>query len=615
MSIGLQPMDTHVMLICCYGNTNAVVNLEAPFRFQDLVNHVYEKFFGLTPANLCYFFKMPGYNNFTLQNDVDMQNMISLAQSFQVQCIDVIIEVPRVGYLENVHYPKNNVHIGPCLSDVLTDESDMDDEQDCLDKYCPHVDKVFLSAPWANGIRNVGQSFEGGAAEFRTVFRKYAVECGFRFKYIKIDYVRITAICMMCESKGCMWSVHARVLHANGFFYVRKWNGLHTCGVSVRTPKNLRAGSDLVSDVISERVRDKPLTRPIDVVYDLKKDYGLEVNYRVAWLGVEKARGEMFGAHSISFDQLRWYSDAVMTNNPGSYINIEYDEQHNRFSRYFISFKACIDGFTHYRPMLFLDGTFLKGKFKGNLLAATAKDGNQGLFPLAIAIVDSKNTTNWAWFLGHLANVVNGQRELTFLSDRHTGLLESIPAIFPTAHHAFCLEHLQRNLQDKLRYVNSSYRACLLSKFRSCAYAPTVVAFNEKLEEFMKASPKVAPAFLKDLPPQYWANVYFRGSRYGEMSSNAVESFNSWIREARHLPITQLVDCIRTKIMRQMSKRRLKAQSWPGVVCPKMEDRLVKAYNKGRSWLLSQSNNEIFEVHSFPSVMVDVGRRTCSCFQ
>ncbi|XP_028094307.1 uncharacterized protein LOC114294374 [Camellia sinensis] len=350
-----------------------------------------------------------------------------------------------------------------------------------------------------------------------------------------------------------MWSVHARVLHANGFFYVRKWNGLHTCGVSVRTPKNPRVGSDLVSDVISERVRDKPLTRPTDVVYDLKKDYGLEVSYRVAWLGVEKARGEMFGTHSISFDQLRWYSDAVMTNNPGSYINIEYDEQHNHFSRYFISFKACIDGFAYYRPMLFLDGTFLKEKFKGNLLAATAKDGNQ------------------------------------------------------------------------------------------------VVAFNEKLEEFMKASPKVAPAFLKDLPPQYWANAHFRytvttfnftkfilchahnatlyisvqqshciyptsGARYGEMSSNAVESFNSWIREARHLPITQLVDSIQTKIIRQMSKRRLKVQSWPGVVCPKMEDRLVKAYNKGRSWLLSQSNNEIFEVHSFPSVMVDVGRRTCSCF-
>ncbi|XP_028111774.1 uncharacterized protein LOC114310061 [Camellia sinensis] len=235
-----------------------------------------------------------------------------------------------------------------------------------------------MSAPWANGITHVGQSFEGGAAEFYNVLRKYAVEYRFRFKYLKNGSVRITAVCTMRESKGCMWSIHARVLHADEFFYIRKWNAEHICGVAVRTPKNPRAGSDLVSDVISKRVRDKPLTRPSNVVYDLKKDYGLEISYRVAWLGVEKARGEMFGAHSISFDQLRWYSNAVMENNPSSYINIDYDDQNHRFVRYFISFKACIDGFNHCRPLQFLDGTFLKGKFKGNLLAATAKDGNQG---------------------------------------------------------------------------------------------------------------------------------------------------------------------------------------------------------------------------------------------
>ncbi|KAL7194752.1 hypothetical protein ACSBR1_035064 [Camellia fascicularis] len=277
------------------------------------------------------------------------------------------------------------------------------------------------------------------------------------------------------------------------------------------------------------------LTRPTNVVYDLKKDYGLEVSYRVAWLGVEKARGEMFGAHSISFDQLRWYNIAVMENNPGSYINIDYDQHNNRFLR----------------------------KFKGNLLAATVKDGNQGLFPLAIAIVDSENTTNWSWFLGQLAHVVDDRRTLMFVTDRHTGLLESIPIIFPTSHHAFCLQHLQGNLQDKLRHVNSSYRARMLTKFCACAYAPTVVAFNQSMEDFIKCGCK--------------ANAYFRsGTRYGEMSSNAVESFNSWIREARHLQITQMINSIQTKIMRQMAKRRCKAQAWRGVVCSKMEDRLWK---------------------------------------
>ncbi|KAL7221485.1 hypothetical protein ACSBR1_023442 [Camellia fascicularis] len=38
---------------------------------------------------------------------------------------------------------------------------------------------------------------------------------------------------------------------------------------------------------------------------------------------------------------------------------------------------ACIDEFNHCCPLLFLDTTFLKGRFKGFLLAATAKDGNQ----------------------------------------------------------------------------------------------------------------------------------------------------------------------------------------------------------------------------------------------
>ncbi|KAL7184881.1 hypothetical protein ACSBR2_026932 [Camellia fascicularis] len=603
----------------CFGN----VDHSVPFRFDDVVSGVCEKFDGLTPADACFYFKMPGFNNFILQNDVDVANMVCLARSFQLKCIDVLIEVRRAQDDDNANTQLQTAH---CESTDVFDESNLDDEDDLLEKLCPHVDKVFLSAQWANGIQRVGQSFEGGVDECRSVLCKYAIECGFRFKYVKNDSVRITAICMMRESKGCMWSVYARVLHANGFFYLRKWNKEHICGVAVWTPKNPKASSDLVIDVISDRVRDKPLTRPTDVVYNLKKDYGLEVSYRVAWLGVEKARGEMFGAHSISFDQLRWYSSVVIENNPRSYINIECNEHNNHFIRYFISFKACIDGFNHCRPLLFLDGTFLKGKFKGHLLAATVKDDNQGLFPVAIAIVDSENTTNWAWFL-----------TLTFVSDRHAGLLESIPIIFPTAHHAFCLQHLQRNLQHKLRYVNTSYRAGMLTKFRACAYASTVASFTQCVEEFTKCGQKVVPVFLKDLPLQFWANAYFRylityschlptsslilyfsntgGSRYGEMSSNAVESFNSWIREARHLPITQLVDSIRVKIMRQMAKRRIKAQAWPGVICPKMEARLVKAYSKGRSWLVSQSTDTVFEVHSFPSIMVDIDKRTCCCFK
>ncbi|KAL7198640.1 hypothetical protein ACSBR2_021025 [Camellia fascicularis] len=64
-----------------------------------------------------------------------------------------------------------------------------------------------------------------------------------------------------------------------------------------------------------------------------------------------------------------------------------------------------------------------------------------------------------------------------------------------------------------------------------------------------------------------------------------------------------------------MAKRRVSAHTWTGAICPKMESQLEEAYNKSRAWKVSQANNDVYEVHSFPSVMVDIGRHTCSCFQ
>ncbi|KAL7201713.1 hypothetical protein ACSBR1_033415 [Camellia fascicularis] len=84
------------------------------------------------------------------------------------------------------------------------------------------------------------------------------------------------------QGKGCTWSVHARMLKTNQFFYLRKWNSVHSCDVSVRTSNYPRVGSDMVTDIVASCVRDRPLTRPTDVILDLKDDYGLDINYHVA---------------------------------------------------------------------------------------------------------------------------------------------------------------------------------------------------------------------------------------------------------------------------------------------------------------------------------------------
>jgi len=129
-----------------------------------------------------------------------------------------------------------------------------------------------------------------------------------------------------------------------------------------------------------EVVRDKPLLSAVEVRRDFKRKYGLDISYTNAWMGIEKARNCLYGDNFESFDQLRWFIEESRRTNPGSKFVLDMDECSNRFKRFFASFYACIHGFTYCRPMLFVDGTFLKSRYKGQLLAATAKDGNQGMF-------------------------------------------------------------------------------------------------------------------------------------------------------------------------------------------------------------------------------------------
>ncbi|KAK9266606.1 hypothetical protein L1049_027301 [Liquidambar formosana] len=190
--------------------------------------------------------------------------------------------------------------------------------------------------------------FKDGAKGFRVALRKYSVENGFNYDFVRNGPDRVTAVCRLKERRGCEWRVHARMEHANGWFYICQLNNVHTCGAAVRTTKHSRMGSDIVSSEMVEVVRDKPLLSAVEVRRDFKRKYGLDISYTNAWMGIEKAQNCLYDDNFESFDQLRWFIEESMRTNPGSKLVLDMDECSNRFKRY-----------------------------KGQLLAATAKDGNQ----------------------------------------------------------------------------------------------------------------------------------------------------------------------------------------------------------------------------------------------
>ena len=76
------------------------------------------------------------------------------------------------------------------------------------------------------------------------------------------------------------------------------------------------------------------------------------------------------------------------------------------------------------RPFVGLDGCHLKGRFGGQLLSATAKDGNDNIFPMAMAMVEQENKDSWIWFLEQFADDISRPEELNlvFISDRQNVL-------------------------------------------------------------------------------------------------------------------------------------------------------------------------------------------------
>ncbi|KAL7194707.1 hypothetical protein ACSBR1_035028 [Camellia fascicularis] len=249
---------------------------------------------------------------------------------------------------------------------------EVDDDNSC------RIDSVICESSLVSDCDDFG----GGVKASRIALAKYAVECGFAVNYLKNNATRVTAECMMKLSMGCKWFVHGRL------------NNVHTCRVVARRSCSKMVGSRLVSDIVHNDISDNLLTRPIEVKKKLKKQYGTDVSYRVAWLGVDKARGGLFGDFATSFDQLRWYLETTMRKNPGSVFELDVDESSGCFQRLFVAFHGCLYGFQFCRLLLFVDGTFLKRCYKGHLLVATSKDGNQGLFPLAFANFDAKNQDN-----------------------------------------------------------------------------------------------------------------------------------------------------------------------------------------------------------------------------
>ncbi|XP_049402862.1 uncharacterized protein LOC125866619 isoform X2 [Solanum stenotomum] len=462
---------------------------------------------------------------------------------------------------------------------------------------------------WENTITGVDQRFSS-FTELREALHKYSIAHGFTYKYKKNDSHRVT---VKCKSEGCPWRIYASRLATTQLICIKKMNRNHTCeGAAVKA--GYRATRGWVGNIIKEKLKFSPNYKPKDIATDIKREYGIHLNYSQAWRAKEIAREQLQGSYKEAYSQLPSFCEKIMETNPGSLATFATKED-SSFHRLFVSFHASINGFQQgCRPLLFLDSTVLYAKYQGTLLAAVGVDGNDGVFPVAFAVVDEETDDNWHWFLSELKSAVSTSRPITFVSAFQNGINESLSDIFSKdCYHGYCLRYLGEKLYKDLhgRFSHEA-RRLLIQDLYAAAYAPKVEDFERCVENIKAISPD-AYSWVVQSDPEHWANALFGGARYDHMTTNFGQLFRDWVSDVSEFPITQMVDALRGRMMELNYTRRVDSSHWLTGLTPSMEEKLQDETSKAISLQVLHSHGSTFEVRGEAVDIVDIDNWNCTC--
>ena len=105
-----------------------------------------------------------------------------------------------------------------------------------------------------------------------------------------------------------------------------------------------------------------------------------------------------------------------------------------RFQRLYMCLGGLKQGWKEgCRPILGLDGCFIKGHHTGQLLTAIGVDPNNQMYLVAYTLVESECRETWLWFL-ELLGVdleINNSHGIVWITDKQKGLIDAIRELFP----------------------------------------------------------------------------------------------------------------------------------------------------------------------------------------
>ncbi|XP_020426633.1 uncharacterized protein LOC109950888 [Prunus persica] len=257
-----------------------------------------------------------------------------------------------------------------------------------------YLDSGFSRSDWNPKI-TVGQIFSSKKA-LLTELRLTALRGHFEFK---VQFSCTKRLLVVCCQRPCPWRVRASRIGEYSFMIVR-CTTVHECDLRFVSDKHRQATAALVATSLKRKLKDcRTIYTPSDIMRDVKHNFGCTIHYSKAWKARELALLSIRGSAEEAYYILPAYCYELERMNPGTKTHIRTDEN-NHFVYLFMAVGACIRGFrSSMRPVIAVDATHLKSKYKGVMFVANAFD-EAGLHKWSRAHMDGRRynvmTTNTA---------------------------------------------------------------------------------------------------------------------------------------------------------------------------------------------------------------------------
>jgi len=184
-------------------------------------------------------------------------------------------------------------------------------------------------------------------------------------------------------------------------FEARSLRPKHSC---TRVYKSSIVNSRWISHKLFDKFKIQP-DMPLEVIQDeVKRRWNVEVTRSQMYRVRRRAGKQIFGNLGEQYGRLWDYCETLRQTNKGNCVMMKVEsptpDSEPMFQKLYMSLAAMKQGFMEgCRLVIGLDWFFLKGPYKGTLLAAIGRDANNNMYPIAIAVVEVEIKENWTWFL------------------------------------------------------------------------------------------------------------------------------------------------------------------------------------------------------------------------